>query len=255
MFNNACKRFYYTGFAGMENEAYQPSTPVLLRSKQQTISSTKPGITVSDLSCSWGQEENDNLTVLDGISFDAPEDNLVIITGPVGSGKSSLLMKMIGELPLSGGKLSMEGQLSYSPQTPWVFSGSVQENILFGRSFDQNRYETVLEACDLQKDISGFANGDLTLIGQRGVTMSGGQRARISLARAVYHEADIYLLDDPLSAVDATVAKNIFEKCIINLLSGKLRVLATHQTQFLQCADLIVMLKQGRVASQGSYLL
>ena len=116
------------------------------------------------------------------------------------------------------------------------------------------RYDAVLEACDLQKDISRFPNGDLTLTGQRGVTMSGGQRARISLSRAVYREVDIYLLVDPLSAVDATVSKNIFEKCLVNLLSGKLRVLVTHQMHFLKRADHIVMLKQGSVVSQGGYL-
>ena len=227
---------------------------MLVRFKQQNYTTPKPGITISDLSCSWGKEENDNLTVLDGVTMDAHENSLVIITGPVGSGKSSLLITMIGELPLTRGKLSLDGLQSYSPQTPWVFSGSVKENILFGRPFDQNRYDAVLEACDLQKDISRFPNGDLTLIGQRGVTMSGGQRARISLARAVYPEADVYLLDDPLSAVDATVSKNIFEKCVINLLSTKLRVLVTHQMQFLKGADHIVMLKQGTVVNQGSYL-
>ena len=150
--------------------------------------------------------------------------------------------------------MSLEGILSYSPQTPWVFSGSVKESILFGRPLDQNRYDAVLEACDLQKDINRFPNGDLTLIGQRGVTLSGGQRARIRLTRAVYPEADVYLLDDPLSDVDATVSKNIFEKCVVNLLSGKLRVLVTHQMQFLKRADHIVMLEQGKVVGQGSYL-
>ena len=248
--------FHCIGFAGFENEVYQPSTPVLLRYKDKSYSTPKPGLSVSRLSCSWVEDENDNLPlVLDGVTMNAHEDSLVIIfAGPVGSGKSSLLKTMIGELPLSGGKLSLDGLFSNSPQTPWVFSGSVKKNILFGGPLDQNRYEAVLEACDLQKDISRFPNEDLTLIGERGVTMSGGQRARISLACAVYREADVYLLDNPLSAVDATVSKNIFEKCVVNLLSGKLRVLVSHQMQFLKKADHIVMLKQGSVASQGTYL-
>ena len=244
----------YVGYAGFENEAYQPSTPVLIRSKQQGFSVPKPGIMTSGLSCSWGENENNDSIILDGVTIDFPENSLVFLIGPVGSGKSSLLMTMIGELPLSGGKLSLDGVLSYSPQTPWVFSGSVKENILFGRPLDQNRYDAVLEACDLRKDINRFLNVDLTLIGQRGVTLGGGQRARISLARAVYPEADVYLLDDPLSAVDATVSKNIFEKCVVNLLSGKLRVLVTHQMQFLKRADHIVMLEQGAVVGQGNYL-
>ena len=202
--------------------------------------------------CSWDKERND-VTVLKDVTLNIHQNALVTIIGPVGCGKSSLLMAMLGELPLTDGKLQRNGATAYAAQEPWVFSDTLRNNILFGRPFDHHRYETVLEVCDLTKDIAGFPNGDLTLIGQRGVTLSGGQRARVCLARAVYPEADIYLLDDPLSAVDATVAKNIFEKCIINLLSGKLRVLVTHQVQFLKSADHIVVLNQGIVTNQGSY--
>ena len=202
--------------------------------------------------CSWDKERND-VTVLKDVTLSIHQNALVTIIGPVGCGKSSLLMAMLGELPLTDGKLQRNGAIAYAAQEPWVFSDTLRNNILFGRPFDHHRYETVLEVCDLTKDIAGFPNGDLTLIGQRGVTLSGGQRARVCLARAVYPEADIYLLDDPLSAVDATVAKNIFEKCIINLLSGKLRILVTHQAQFLKSADHIVVLNQGIVTNQGSY--
>ena len=202
--------------------------------------------------CSWDKENND-VTVLNDVTLSIHQNALITVIGPVGCGKSSLLMAMLGELPPTDGKLQRSGTIAYAAQEPWVFSDTLRNNILFGRPFDQHRYETVLEVCDLKKDIAVFPNGDLTLIGQRGVTLSGGQRARVCLARAVYPEADIYLLDDPLSAVDATVAKNIFEKCIINLLSGKLRVLVTHQVQFLKSADHIVVLNQGIITSQGSY--
>ncbi|KAK3734852.1 hypothetical protein QZH41_005914 [Actinostola sp. cb2023] len=138
-------------------------------------------------------------------------------------------------------------------QIPWIFTGTVRENIIFGKPFDQTRYEKVLEVCDMNPDIHEFPKGDLRVIGQRGVMLSGGQRVRVSIARAVYSDADIFLLDDPLSAVDAKVGQHIFDKCICGELSGKIRILVTHQLQHLHRADEIVVLKEGSVLRRGSF--
>ena len=159
-------------------------------------SESKIQLQLSDVSCVWDKE--DTSMVVKTVSISLPKDKLVIITGPVGSGKSSLLMALLGELPIIQGNVCRRGTVVYASQTPWVFSGTLQDNILFGRSFDFQRYQEVLEACDLLKDIDNFPNRDATVVGQRGVTLSGGQRARVSLARAIYSQADIYLLDDPL---------------------------------------------------------
>ena len=144
----------------------------------------------------------------------ARSGQLVGITGSVGSGKTSLLMAILGELPISSGHSSCNGKIAYLSQVPWVFSGTFRDNILFGRDFDEQKYNTIIRVCDLIADLECFPKGDLTEIGQRGVILSGGQRARVSLARAIYSEADIYLMDDPLSAVDAKVGKHLFDKCI-----------------------------------------
>ena len=214
-------------------------------------SESKIQLQLFDVSCVWDKE--DASMVVKNVSMSLPKDELVIITGPVGSGKSSLLMAILRELPIIQGNIFRRGTVVYASQTPWVFSGTLQENILFGRSFNFKRYQEVLQACDLLKDIDNFPNRDATMVGQRGVSLSGGQRARVSLARAIYSQADIYLLDDPLSAVDATVGKKIFERCIQTLLMGKLRLLVTHQLQFLSGADYIIVMNKGKISDEGTY--
>ena len=185
--------------------------------------------------------------------FTVTKGQLVGITGSVGSGKTSLLMAILGELPISSGKISCIGKIAHVSQTPWVYSGTVRENIVFGNEFVEQKYNKVIEVCDLQKDTSRFPKGDLTEIGQHGVILSGGQRARVSMARAVYSDSDIYLLDDPLSALDAKVGKNLFERCIKEFLDGRIRILVTHQLHFLKRTDKIVVLRNGSVVCQGSY--
>ena len=143
--------------------------------------------------------------------------------------------------------------MAYVSQTPWVYSGTVRENIVFGIPFIEEKYFKIVEVCDLAKDLSSFPKGDLTEIGQRGVILSGGQRARVSLARALYSDADIFLLDDPLSAVDAKVGKHLFDRCIKEFLAGRVRILVTHHLQFLQHADNVVILQNGSVEYQGGY--
>ncbi|TNN61497.1 Multidrug resistance-associated protein 4 [Liparis tanakae] len=167
--------------------------------------------------------------------------------------ESSLLSAILGELPPNAGILEVKGQLTYAAQQPWVFPGTIRSNILFGRELDPQKYERVLQACALKRDLELLPDGDLTLIGDRGATLSGGQRARVNLARAVYQDADIYLLDDPLSAVDAEVGRHLFEKCICGLLKNKLRILVTHQLQYLKSADQIVVLKEGHIAARGTF--
>ncbi|XP_039258783.2 ATP-binding cassette sub-family C member 4-like isoform X1 [Styela clava] len=179
---------------------------------------------------------------------------LVAVIGPVGAGKSSLLSAILGELPAAKGKATVHGNVVYSNQVPWIFSGTVRENILFSEEFDQERYHEVIQACCLNKDLNLLIDGDMTLIGERGVTLSGGQKARVSLARAAYKKnADICLLDDPLSAVDTTVASHIFEHCICGIMKKKARILVTHQLQLLESVDEILIFKEGRIYGRGTY--
>ncbi|XP_066999039.2 ATP-binding cassette sub-family C member 4 [Anabrus simplex] len=174
------------------------------------------------------------------------------IVGPVGSGKSSLLNVILGELPLSSGVFSTNGKISYASQEPWIFVGTVRQNILFGQRYDPVRYREVVKVCALEKDFHMFPQGDQTPIGARGINLSGGQRARLNLARAMYREADIYLLDDPLSAVDAHVGKRMFEYCIKRFLKEKTCILVTHQLQYLQEADHLIIIQEGGIVAQGS---
>ncbi|UYV62187.1 ABCC4 [Cordylochernes scorpioides] len=126
--------------------------------------------------------------------------------------QSSLLLSLLGELPVTKGRVEIKGKVAYSSQEPWLFAGSLRENILFGRPYDAGRYHSVVQVSSLEKDLEILPYGDKTMVGERGVSLSGGQKARVNLARALYQDADIYLLDDPLSAVDANVSKHIFEK-------------------------------------------
>ncbi|CAG2066994.1 unnamed protein product, partial [Timema podura] len=149
--------------------------------------------------------------------------------------------------------MSLRGEVSYASQEPWLFVGTVRQNILFGQPYQPKRYKEVVRACALTRDLELFPNGDKTLVGERGVSLSGGQRARINLARAVYRDADIYLLDDPLSAVDTHVGRHLFEECVDTYLTKKIRILVTHQLQYLKEVDLIVILNNGQIEAQGTF--
>ena len=208
-------------------------------------------LSLSSAVCYW--QEGDSMAVLKSVSLTVSDGELVQVTGPVGCGKSSLLLATLQELPLSQGSISCSGKIAHVPQQAWIFSGTVRENILFGQAMDPLRYNMVLDACAFLSDIQDFPDGDLTMIGERGVLLSGGQRARVDLARAVYADADVYLLDDPLSAVDAKVGKHIFEKCICGLLAHKTRIVVTHRQQFLRNAEHVVIMKEGSVIGEGSY--
>ena len=179
--------------------------------------------------------------------------DLVFITGPVGCGKSSLLYAIIREIPLISGTISCQGKTAWVGQQPWVFSGTIRDNILFGEAFESHRYHTTLNACDLYKDLQRFPDADMTRVGERGIVLSGGQRARVELARAVYSNADIYLLDDPLSAVDTKVGRHLFQTCITEILRGKTRVMTTHNLQVLRDASHIVVMENGSTSVEGSF--
>uniref|UniRef100_A0A0A9DY37 ABC transporter domain-containing protein n=1 Tax=Arundo donax TaxID=35708 RepID=A0A0A9DY37_ARUDO len=139
----------------------------------------------------------------------------VAICGIVGSGKSSLLPCILGEIPKRGGTVRVSGSKAYVPQTAWILSGNIRDNILFGNPYDKEKYETIIQACVLTKDLDLFANGDLTEIGEWGINMSGGQKQRIQIARSMYEDSDIYLFDDPFSAVDAPTGSHIFKVCLV----------------------------------------
>ncbi|KAF0720220.1 putative multidrug resistance-associated protein lethal(2)03659 isoform X2, partial [Aphis craccivora] len=166
---------------------------------------------------------------------------------------SSLIQAILRELPLCEGSISVSGTISYASQEPWLFNGSIQQNILFGSPMDHNRYKEVVKVCALKTDFKQLPYGDRSLVGERGVSLSGGQRARVNLARAIYKEADIYLLDDPLSAVDTHVGKHLFEKCIKDYLKEKTCILITHQIQYLSSVDQIVLMENANILAEGSY--
>ena len=156
----------------------------------------------------------------------------------------------MGELSLLKGNMSVRGKIAYTPQEAWVFSGTVRQNILCGLDYDLKRYKRVVKACALERDFTLLPNGDETAVGDKGVSLSGGQKARLNLARALYIDADIYLLDDPLSAVDTHVGRHLFDRAINGFLRHKIRILVTHQLQYLQEVDQIVVLK-GVISSHG----
>ena len=139
------------------------------------------------------------------------------------------------------------------PQSAWVFSGTIRENVLFGEPYNEEWYTKVLETCALLEDINRFPSGDCTFVGEHGVVLSGGQLARVNLARAVYADANVYLLDDPLSAVDIKVGEHIFEQCICTLLRNKIRVLVTHEKKHMVAADQVIVLDNGSVKEKGSF--
>ncbi|XP_058743549.1 ABC transporter C family member 8-like [Vicia villosa] len=178
----------------------------------------------------------------------------IAVCGPVGAGKSSLLYAILGQIPKISGTVNVGGKLAYVSQSSWIQSGTVQDNILFGKPIlDKTRYEKAIKACALDKDINDFSHGDLTEIGQRGINMSGGQKQRIQLARAVYNDADIYLLDDPFSAVDAHTAAILFNDCVMTALGAKTVILVTHQVEFLSEVDTILVMESGKVIQSGRY--
>mmetsp|Transcript_1237 Transcript_1237/g.1594 ORF Transcript_1237/g.1594 Transcript_1237/m.1594 type:complete len:1397 (-) Transcript_1237:136-4326(-) len=200
-------------------------------------------------------------TSLHNISLEIPSGSLVAVVGSVGSGKSSLLSAMMGEMEAVNEESVVyvpgkkDGFVSYAAQTPWIVNETLRDNVLFGREYDKKRYEAILKVCALEDDIAILPAGDMTEIGERGINLSGGQKARVALARSIYSERSrVVLLDDPLSAVDAHVGEHIFSQAIKgDLVDGVTRVLVTHHVHFLPRCDMVIVLEDGCIKHVGEY--
>ncbi|XP_066582134.1 probable multidrug resistance-associated protein lethal(2)03659 isoform X2 [Prorops nasuta] len=209
------------------------------------------GVKLVNVTAQW--DPNQLEKTLESINLEIGKGKLYAVIGMVGAGKSSLLSAILGELSLMEGSIKVNGRLSYAGQESWVFGASVRQNILFGQAYEHHRYQRVVKACALLRDFKQLPQGDQTVVGDRGSSLSGGQKARISLARSLYRQADVYLMDDPLSAVDAHVSKHLFEECIQRYLAGKTRILATHQLQYIKEVDTIILLEQGKIKIFSNY--
>ncbi|KAK3094622.1 hypothetical protein FSP39_004144, partial [Pinctada imbricata] len=210
-------------------------------------------ISIENGSFTWDREDP-NVT-LKNIEVKVPDGKLVAVVGQVGSGKSSLISAILGELEKLSGEVNVKGSVAYVPQEAWIQNLTVKDNILFGEKYSKRKYEKVIKACALLPDLAILSAGDQTEIGEKGINVSGGQKQRISLARAVYNNCDVYLLDDPLSAVDSHVGKDLFKNVVGNngLLKNKTRILVTHGIHWLPMVDTIIVMEKGRIREVGTY--
>ncbi|KAL4933213.1 ATP-binding cassette transporter YOR1 [Aspergillus undulatus] len=190
---------------------------------------------------------------LRNMTLDIRRDELIAVIGTVGSGKSSLLSALAGDMRLTDGAVRLSTSRAFCPQYTWIQNASLRSNILFGKDYDEKWYDQVIDACALKPDLEILPNGDATEIGERGITISGGQKQRLNIARAIYFNAELVLLDDPLSAVDAHVGRHIMDKAICGLLKGRCRILATHQLHVLSRCDRIVVMDKGRIHAVGTF--
>ncbi|XP_020586974.1 ABC transporter C family member 2-like [Phalaenopsis equestris] len=228
-----------------EERALMPNPP---------LDATLPAISIKDGYFSWDSKEE--RATLSNINLDIPVGSLVAIVGSTGEGKTSLISAMLGELPAKPGSnttVVIRGSVAYVPQISWIFNASVRDNILFGSHFEARRYEEAIEVTALQHDLEVLPGGDLTEIGERGVNISGGQKQRVSMARAVYSNSDVYVFDDPLSALDAHVGRQVFDRCIKDKLRGRTRVLVTNQLHFLPNVDTIILVHEGMIKEKGTF--
>ncbi|KAF8369673.1 hypothetical protein HHK36_032304 [Tetracentron sinense] len=215
------------------------------------MGSSELAVEIIDGNFSW-DPSSPNPTLKD-LNFRVWHGMKVAVCGTVGSGKSTLLSCILGEVPKVSVALKLCGTKAYVAQSPWIQSGKIEENILFGKEMDRERYEMVLEACSLKKDLEILSFGDQTVIGERGINLSGGQKQRIQIARALFQDADIFLFDDPFSAVDAHTGTHLFKECLLGLLGSKTVIYVTHQVEFLPSADLILVMNDGRITQAGKY--
>ncbi|XP_010228010.1 ABC transporter C family member 10 isoform X2 [Brachypodium distachyon] len=204
-------------------------------------------------SCGFSWDENSSRPTLKNINLVVKAGEKVAICGEVGSGKSTLLAAVLGEVPKTGGTIQVCGKIAYVSQNAWIQTGTLQDNILFGSLMDKQIYQETLVRCSLVKDLELLPFGDQTQIGERGVNLSGGQKQRVQLARALYQNADIYLLDDPFSAVDAHTATSLFNDYVMGVLSDKTVILVTHQVDFLPVFDSILLMSDGEVIRSAPY--
>nr|VDD52782.1 unnamed protein product [Brassica oleracea] len=217
----------------------------------ERLTYSEMALEVSNGCFSW--DDSSSIPTLREVSFEVSHGMNVAVCGTVGSGKSSLLSSILGEVPKISGTVKVFGSKAYVAQSPWIQSGKVEDNILFGKPMEREWYQSVLEACCLNKDLELLPFHDQTVIGERGINLSGGQKQRIQIARALYQDADIYLFDDPFSAVDAHTGSHLFKEVILGILKGKTVIYVTHQVEFLPEADLILVMKDGRITQAGRY--
>lgn len=205
--------------------------------------------------CTMYWDDEMKVAALTDLSFNLKPQSLTLIIGKTGSGKSALLQGLCGELKVSERGVAVRGRITYAAQVPWIQNCTIEENIRFGVAMDRERYDSTLDACCLRTDFDMLEGGDQTEIGEKGINLSGGQKARVALARAVYAQPDVCLLDDPLSAVDNHVGATLTTDCIMGMLRDSCVVLATHRysSTLLNAADLIIMLDDGRISSRGTY--
>ena len=210
-------------------------------------------VRVRDATFTW--DKNEARRALENISFSAKKGELACIVGRVGAGKSSLLQAVLGDLWKYNGEVVVRGTVAYVAQQSWVMNASVKENIVFGHRWDPSFYELTIKACALEDDFKTLPDGDSTEVGERGISLSGGQKARLTLARAVYARADVYLLDDCLSAVDQHVGRHLIDHVFgpEGLLSSKCRILATNSIPVLKEADFVYLLREGKILERGTY--
>lgn len=273
-FTNVCRMPFsvFSNAAVFANEAvasmdriakFLAADEVNIHTQQPDLQDGELAVTIQDASFAWdapatgaSADTEQHPPILQGINFVAQQQSLTIIVGGVGSGKSSLMSALLGEMHQLQGSLSVRGAIAYASQQPWIQHNTVRENILFGSPYDVALYNRVIEACQLTRDLEILDQGDATEIGERGINLSGGQKARVSLARVMYRlaRADLLVLDDPLSALDVHVANAVFHQCVMDLASSKTRllVLNTHY-HLLQYADQIVVLDRGSVVGSGTY--
>ncbi|GMT36668.1 hypothetical protein PFISCL1PPCAC_27965 [Pristionchus fissidentatus] len=219
------------------------------------LKSNKDDVAVEIDSASFGWDST-SVDFLKNINLSVKKGELVAIVGKVGSGKSSVLSALLGEMTKKSGKVSVSGEVAYISQQPWIQNLTLRDNVLFNKPFDAEHYEKVLNACALQQDLASLPAGDMTEIGEKGINLSGGQKQRVSMARAVYSGHSLVFLDDPLSAVDAHVGKHIFENVISSstgMLKDTTRIFVTHGIHFLKHCDRVVVMKDGEVSESGTY--
>ncbi|KAL2900312.1 ABC transporter C family member 5 [Bienertia sinuspersici] len=229
----------------LEDEIPGDATTVLPRGTTDTA------IEIKDGEFCW--DPSSMRPTLSGIEMKVEKGMLVAVCGIVGAGKSSFLSCILGEIPKTCGEVKLCGSAAYVSQSAWIQSGTIEDNILFGSPMDKPKYKSVINSCALKKDLELLSHGDQTIIGDRGINLSGGQKQRVQLARALYQDADIYLLDDPFSAVDAQTASFLYKEFILTALASKTVIFVTHQVEFLPAADLILVLREGHIVQAGKY--
>jgi ATP-binding cassette, subfamily C (CFTR/MRP), member 1 len=232
---------------------HKNETKITNGSSGESTPDARPNSVVSDSLDSTSTLKDRQPFHLENINISIARNELIAVVGGVASGKSSLLAALAGDMRRTKGELKLGATRAFCPQYAWIQNATVKENVVFGKEFKKDWYAKVIEACALGPDLEMLPHGDNTEIGERGITVSGGQKQRLNIARAVYFDADIVLLDDPLSAVDAHVGRHLFDNAICGLLKDKCRILATHQLHVLSRCDRIIWMEDGHIQAFDSY--